>query len=143
MKSFPKNKITKKCLRQQIITFAKFKNVKNVYFNNHAKFIKGSYNSSDQTIFLSNTETKQSMLCTFFHELSHHLAVEQHKWLDYHYDRGITTSIEMFEIENGIDKIAKKLWNEHVNITQWGKYKYAYPKTQKKLLTKWLINYHK
>ena len=130
-------------MRKQIILFAKNQNVKKVHFNNNAKFIKGSYNSVDQTIFLSNNETKQSMLCTFFHELSHHLAVEQNKWLDYHYDIGNTTSSEMFEIENNIDKIAKKLWNEHVNAKQWGKYKYAYPKTQKKSLTAWLTNYYK
>lgn len=142
MKSFCNNTVSKEKLRKIIVAFAKSKNVNRVYFNNTAKFIKGSYNATMQTMFLSNKESKQSMLCAFFHELSHHLAVKQKKWLNYHYHVKNSSTLQMFKVENGIDKIAKKLWNKHVDIKQWGKYKYTYPKTQKKSLMRWLKNYY-
>ena len=141
MKLFLKNRITKKSLRKQIIDFAKSKKVKGVYFNNKAKHIKGSYSPDDQTIFLSNKETKASMLRTFFHELSHHMAIKQKKWLTYHFDKKELSSKKMFDAENGVDKIAKNLWNKYVDSRQWGKYKYSYPKMQKRALIKWLSEY--
>lgn len=129
-------------MRKLIIVFAKKQSVKRVYFSSLAKFIKGSYNPIEKTVFLSNKETKQSMLFTFFHELSHHVAVKRKRWLKYHYNAPDNTTLQMFKAENGIDKIAKKLWNKYVDIKQWGKYKYVYPKSQKKTLMKWLKNYY-
>jgi hypothetical protein len=48
-----------------------------------------------------------------------------------------------FNIENQIDKIASSLWNKYVNTKKWGRYKFSYPKSDKKYLTQWLMQYHK
>jgi len=46
----------------------------------------------------------------------------------------------MFKIENRIDQIAKKLWNKYVDLNQWGKYNFAYPKIRKTQIMNHIIN---
>lgn len=129
--------LTKKQLRKQIIKFAKLQNVNRVVFNNKSRFLLGSYCAIKNNIFLNNLQTKKSMVLTFFHELGHHYAVEHKLWENYHYDKKDFTAKQMFDIENKIDKIAKQLWNQFVDIKIWGKYKYVYPVTSKRISIKW------
>jgi hypothetical protein len=63
------------------------------------------------------------------------------KWKSYHYCMVSAMSTEkVFNIENGIDKMGKKLWSKYVASKQWGKYKYSYPKSQKKYIINNFLN---
>ena len=130
--------LTKKALRKQIKDFALSRNVKCVVFNSKSKDLNGTYTTPSKVIFINNRQTKHSLLATFFHELAHHTAVERRWWKSFHYDLKLFTPEQTFFIENKIDKLAKKLWNAHVNMRHWGKYTYAYPKTRKTQLTTWI-----
>ena len=46
----------------------------------------------------------------------------------------------VFDIENKIDRIGEKLWYKYVDIRQWGRYKFAYPKSQKNNIIKNFFN---
>lgn len=133
---FDTNRLTKKELRFQICAFAKQVGVKKVVFNNKAKYVCGTFNPTNNTIFISLKQTKKQMLHTLFHELGHHYAVLKKKWVKYHFNLYKAPSAELyFSIENKIEKIAKSLWNENVDKKRWGNYKYFYLKSRKKELT--------
>lgn len=136
-KIFDNNALTKKQLRKELIEFAAEQRVKKVVFNSKSKRLLGSYIASKKIIFLNNLQTKKSMLLTFFHELAHHHAVIHKKWRNFHYDKKKFTAKQTFNIENKIDKIAKKLWNNYVDVKAWGKYKFVYPVSSKHVLVKW------
>ena len=136
-------KLGKKELRLKIKEFAKSQQVNRVICSKKATFIKGSYSPHTNTIFLCSALTKKTMLCTFFHELSHHIASKQEEWLNYHFDLELYSTDKIFLLENKIDKIAKQLWNEHVNILTWGKYQYSYPVRDKQVLLSWIKQHMK
>jgi hypothetical protein len=141
VKTFDTYTITKKQLRKQICEFAKSLGVKRVVFSNKGIYVKGTYNAFNNIMYLDTNQTKLEMLHAFFHELGHHTAVLKHKWNEYHHCTVPSMrSSEIFKIENGIDKIGKALWNKHVNIKEWGKYKYSYPKAQKNNIINNFIN---
>lgn len=137
LKKFDK-KCTKKVLRHHMCVFAKCYGVKKVIFNKLAKYIFGSYNSSNATMFISLNQTKRNMLATFFHELAHFEAVYNNLWLDYHANTNTTnyTAEEKFLIENNIDKIANALWNKYTSRNTWGAYLYSYKIKDKRFYTK-------
>jgi Zn-dependent peptidase ImmA (M78 family) len=143
MKLFSNTRVTKKQLRQLMGFVAVEHKVKNISFNNQTKKVGGLYDPKKKSIFINNKQTKKAMLFVFFHELAHHVAVQQKKWLHYH--NGLIENIspdEQFAIENQIDKIAKKLWSKYVVAKMWGKYKFIYPKADKIALTAWLADYY-
>jgi len=142
MKLFDNKSLSKRELRKIICVFAKTQGVIRVTYNNKNKQVSGTYNAENKTIFIGTKLTKYELLSTFFHELAHHTAVKKKKWLKYHFDPACPSisSIRKFYIENNIDKMAKTLWNKYVDLRVWGKYKYGYPKTEKKMLTRWLSN---
>jgi len=143
MKIFDTSRINKKILRQFICLVAKEHKVSRVSFNNQAKNVAGLYDFTKNSIFLNNKQTKKRLLCVFFHELAHHEAVMNNVWIDYHSGNMEDISpLHQFNIENQIDKIASSLWNKYVNTKKWGKYKFSYPKSNKKHLTTWLNHYH-
>lgn len=114
-----------------------------VSFNDQAKKIGGLYDFEKRSIFINNKQTKKRLLSVFFHELAHHEAVLNDIWTDYHAgNMDDITPLHQFNIENQIDKIANSLWNKYVNTKKWGKYKFSYPKSDKKNLTQWLTQYH-
>lgn len=131
MKFFSK-KITLKQLRELICKFAKEKNVKKVIFNKQGKRVCGTYNATTNILYINLKQTKHKILCTFFHELAHHNAVQQKKWQNYHFNLKHISKNTIYKIENKIDRIGNKLWNKHVYLKQWGKYKYFYPKSEEK-----------
>ncbi len=140
MKLFANNKITKRDLRKQICSMAKESGVKKVSFNNKAKYVMGTYNALNDVIYIDVKQNKRDMLLTFFHEMGHFTAVKKKKWLVYHFDphTSLISHDEKFKIENKIDKIAKQLWNKHVDTKIWGKYKYGYPLVDKRDSVNWL-----
>ncbi len=116
--------------------------VNKIYFNNQSTRVDGSYNFSTSNIFINNKQQKLMMMFVFFHELAHHVAVQQKRWIGYHAGTDVNISPEMqFDIENKIDIIAKTLWIKHVDIKSWGSYKFRYPKSKKTQLSAWLANY--
>ena len=140
MKLFNTSRITKTQLRKLICKTAKEFGVKTVAFNRNAKYVRGTYNAFTKTLYLSLNQTKKDFLGAFFHELGHHFAVEANCFKAYHFNLIPAIDVEqMFEIENSIDKIAKTLWNKHVNVTSWGKYNFAYPKINKKNIMNHII----
>lgn len=142
MKTFTDSKLAAKELRRLICLTAKSKGINRVVYNNRAKEVGGTYNASNKNIFLALSTDNKEMLTCFFHELGHHVAVQEGMWVAYHFSEECReTPEQQFEIENHIDKIAKKLWNELVDIKRWGRYKYSYPKTLKRQLTAWLSKY--
>ena len=144
MKVFDSCRITKKLLRQFICIIAKEHKVSRVSFNDQAKRVGGLYDFHKKSIFINNKQTKKSLLHVFFHELAHHEAVMNDIWTDYHAGNMEDISpMLQFNIENQIDKIASSLWNKYVNTKKWGRYKFSYPKSDKKYLTQWLMQYHK
>lgn len=137
MKVFNTKKITRRQLRQKICAFAKANKINKVIFSNRAKKVSGTYNASTKNIYISLNQNKKEMLLTFFHELGHHQATIQNKWKKYHYGLYKYMYIDtVFDIENKIDRIGKKLWNKYVYLKQWGKYNYFYPKKHKNLYMK-------
>jgi len=134
VKAFNTKKTTKEQLRKSICSFGKKDGVNRVTFNSTGKKVSGSYHSYKKNIYINMDATKQHMLRTFFHELAHHVAASQNKWKSYHFNLIDEIDAElMYSIENKIDKMAQTLWYKNVNLTQWGKYKYFYPKSQKNL----------
>ena len=131
-KTFIHGRITKKKLEDIIRLTAKKYGVQRVIFNNNAKYIRGSYSVNTKTIYIGKNQTKKDILITFFHELSHHVAVKTNKWKKYHLGLcNYMTLEEIFYIENQIDKQANKIWNKEVSCKVWGQYKYCYPKSKK------------
>ena len=144
MKVFNNFKITKKMLRQFICIIAREHKVSRVSFNNQAKLIEGLYDFKKRSIFINNKQPKKRLLQVFFHELAHHESVLNGIWTDYHSGNMEDISpMFQFNIENQIDKMATSLWNKYVNTKKWGQYKFSYPKSNKKYLTEWLMQYHK
>lgn len=134
-KVFVKRHVSKKELRKLICSFAKQVGINKVVFNNKGIHVKGTYNYRNKNIYIDTQQTLAETLCTFFHELGHHTAVAKNKWSNYHLGLSPNMSMyQVFKIENKIDKIAKTLWYKYVDVTKWGKYKYAYPKAQMKIL---------
>lgn len=144
MKLFLNKDDTKQELRKLMKILAINLSVKNICFNNQAKKLSGYYHYDKNLIFINNKQSKKNMLQTFFHELAHHCSTtQQEEHAKYH--KGISKKIEptkAFCIENKTDKLASALWKKHVDTTSWGKYNFAYPKSQKKQLTKWLDQYY-
>ena len=141
MKFFKNNKNTKKQLRLLLCNFARRAGVARVVFNSNAKRVNGTYNSGTNILYISNKQTKKQMLITLFHELGHHWAVQKNKWKKYHFGSNKTISYsEAFDIENKIDQIGEKLWNNYVDIKQWGRYKYSYLKKEKSFIIKNFIS---
>jgi hypothetical protein len=138
-------KPSKKELRKTICCFAKSYGVKRVVFNNRAKYINGSFNSTNCVIFISTTLCKKDTLSTFFHELGHFEAVKNGMWNEYHANvhTNAYTAEEKFYIEHGIDKIAMGLWNKYVNTKVWGKYTYTYKLKNKRYFVEWFNNEQK
>lgn len=133
VKFFLNKKLTKVQLRQDICTFAKRVGVNRVIFNNNGKGVCGTYNSHKKNIYICLNQTKQQMLRTFFHELGHHEAVKKNKWTSFHFNLIDNIQVDiLFNIENKIDQIGKKLWYKYVDTKQWGMYKYFYPKSHMK-----------
>jgi hypothetical protein len=141
MKIFFTSKVNKPQLREMICKTAKTFGVKRTIFNNKGKYVRGTYNPLNNNIYLCLNQTKKDLLNAFFHELGHHFAVKNNRWKVYHFNLVSSMTVErMFRIENRIDRIAKKLWNKYVDLNQWGKYKYAYPKANKKQIMNHIIN---
>tara|TARA_R110000868_G_scaffold103681_17_gene285391 strand:+ start:622 stop:984 length:363 start_codon:yes stop_codon:yes gene_type:complete len=116
--------------------------VRKVTFSKRAKYVAGTYNCDKQVIFIDMKQNRRNILLTFFHELAHHVAYSKGKWLEYHNNATtlLISASAKFDIENRIDKLAKKLWLLHVDVKQWGKYKYGYPKSQSKKITRWITD---
>jgi hypothetical protein len=139
MKTFCRENLSKVQLRKRISITAKQFGVNKLIFSSTGKYVRGTYNPFNNNIFLDLKQTKKDLLNTFFHELGHHVAVKNKRWNVYHFNLAPTMTIErMFRIENKIDKIAKKLWNKYVDLKQWGKYNYAYPKARKKQIMNYI-----
>jgi Zn-dependent peptidase ImmA (M78 family) len=142
MKLFVDSKLSKKQIRFLMSLVALEYKVNKIYFNNQSTRVDGSYNFSTSNIFINNKQQRLTMMFVFFHELAHHVAVQQKKWLAYHAGADVNISPEMqFDIENKVDIIAKTLWIKHVDIKSWGSYKFRYPKSKKTQLSAWLANY--
>lgn len=134
-KIFNTTKATKQMLRRTICDTAKEFGVKRVVFSDRSKYVNGTYNAFTKVLYLNSRLTKSQMLNVFFHELGHHFAVKTNKWKNYHFNLVPFFKYEdIFKIENGVDQIAKKLWDKYVNQKNWGKYKYSYPKSKKKTI---------
>jgi hypothetical protein len=132
MKFFSCKRLTKKQLRSEICKFAKEAGVKKVIFNATGRKVSGTYHSRVKHLYISLNQTKQQMLRTFFHEMGHHEAVLNNMWTSFHFNLVSTIRVDvLFDIENNIDQIGKKLWNKNVDSKQWGMYKYFYPKRDK------------
>jgi Zn-dependent peptidase ImmA (M78 family) len=143
MKIFVDTNLTKKEMRFLMKIISREYKVRELYFNNQSRVVDGLYNFTNSSIFINNKQTKKSMLRVFFHELAHHVAVKQNKWISYHNGSSTTLqSDEQFSIENKIDILARTLWFKHVNIKAWGNYKFVYPKAKKQELSKWLDRYN-
>lgn len=140
-KFFNRSSISKRQLRELIRSFAYDMEVNKVMFNKKAVNISGSYNYHKKTIFIDSKQNRKEILLTFFHELAHHVAsTKKKRWLKYH-KNAATPSISAsakFLIENKIDRLAKKLWFEHVNVKAWGRYKFGYPRSNRKNITEWI-----
>lgn len=132
--------LTYKKLRKLIVDTAKQFGVSRVCFNNRGVHVRGTYNCISKVLYLDLKQDKKELLNTFFHELGHHQAVKNKKWLKYHEESlSAMTADKIFYVENKIDGIAKKLWNKYVDIKTWGRYKYFYPKIQKNIIMKTLF----
>ena len=141
MKVFFTTKVNKPQLREIICETAKKFGVNKIIFNNKGKYVRGTYNPLNNNIYLNLKQTKKELLNAFFHELGHHFAVKNNRWKVYHFNLVPSMAVErIFRIENKIDRIAKKLWNKYVDLNQWGKYKYAYPKANKKQIMNHISN---
>jgi hypothetical protein len=141
MKIFFTSKVNKKQLRELICETAKRFGVKRTAFNRKAKNVRGTYNPFTGVLYLSLNQTKKELLNVFFHELGHHFAVKNNRWKVYHFNLAPLMTIErVFKIENRIDQNAKKLWNKYVDLNQWGKYNFAYPKSKKKQIMNHIAN---
>jgi Zn-dependent peptidase ImmA (M78 family) len=140
MKVFNNNNLPKRDLRTVICLLSTLYGVNKVTFNNKSKQLAGTYNAHNKNIFIDSKQPRRRILLTFFHELSHHIAVEKRLWMKYHLDPGtpLISPQAKFKIENKIDQMASKLWNKHVDRKAWGKYEYGYPQSDKKSLTAWL-----
>lgn len=136
---FDTKRLTKKQLREQICFFAKQTGVSKVIFNDKAKYVSGTFNGITNIMYISLNLTKKQMLCTLFHELGHFHAIQQRKWIKYHFNLYKTPNVNtFFSIENKIEKISKKLWDQNVSRKQWGNYKYFYLKSKQKEIIKTL-----
>ena len=131
MKFFNTKTLTKKELRKSICAFAKEAGVNKVIFNASGRNVSGTYHSHQKYLYLNLKQTKQQMLRTFFHELGHHEAATNNKWVGFHFKFKKMKIETIFNIENKIDQIGKKLWYKNVDLKQWGMYKYFYPKSSK------------
>jgi len=141
MKIFFTSRLNKTQLREIICDTARRFGVKKIAFNKNAKYVRGTYNPFNGVLYLSLKQTKKELLNAFFHELGHHFAVKHNRWKAYHFNLVASMEVErMFKIENKIDRTAKKLWNKYVDLNQWGKYNFAYPKAKKKQIMKHIIN---
>jgi len=140
MKLFTTSKITRKELQKLICQTARNFGVVRVAFNKNGKYVRGTYNAFTNILYLNLKQTKRDLLTAFFHELGHHFAVKNNRWKAYHFNLVPLMEVErIFKIENRIDKTAKKLWNKYVNLKQWGKYNFAYPKANKKQIMNHII----
>jgi hypothetical protein len=140
-KIFDRYSISHKDLRALIVDFAKSLGVKRVTFSNKARYVRGTYNAFTGSLFLDLTQTNIELLHTFFHELGHHMAVKQNRMMGYHYCTVPSMTFDqIFKAENKVDRIGEKLWYKYVDVAQWGKYKYSYPKSQKTNIIKNFLN---
>ncbi len=139
-KAFYSVRQSKQQLQDQMVVTAKQVGVKKVAFNTQAKKVRGTYNAFTGVLFVCLKQTKKDVLNTFFHELGHHYAVKSKKWNKYHFNLVSEMDVnKIFDIENGVDKIANKLWNKFVNTKQWGKYRFVYSQKQKNYIIRQLI----
>lgn len=140
-KFFVDKNLTQEQLKNLIRTTATKQGVKRVIFSDKAKKVRGTYNAFTGCMFLCTNQSKKDLLETFFHELGHHTAVKQNKWKKYHFCLCKYITLDnMFYIENKIDQIGQTYWNKMVDIKQWGRYNYCYPKSKKSQIIKQLTN---
>lgn len=135
---------TKKKLRETMCRLASDLGVKQMRFGHKSKQIDGSYNITKSCLYINGKLKKKRLILAFFHELSHHIASSQNKWLCYHKNAAtpLLSPVKKFQIENKIDKLAQKLWFKYVNTKAWGFYKYGYPKIHKKYIVEWIAEYY-
>jgi Zn-dependent peptidase ImmA (M78 family) len=143
MKIFIDETLPKKQLRYLMHLVAVEHKINQLSFNSRATNLGGSYNITNNGIFINNKQRKKTMLCVFFHELAHHVAVQRKKWMSYHEGTNLDIApSKQFDIENKIDIIAKSLWLKYVDTKKWGKYQFSYPKSKKGQLSAWLADYN-
>ena len=129
--------LTHKQLRQAIIKISKRLGVNKISFNKTGKKLRGSYECVNRNIYINLKQTKKDILMTFFHELGHHMSIKRNRWVKYHHERlSAISPAKIFFMENKIDKVADELWRKYVCYKIWGRYKYAYPKSQKQSIIK-------
>lgn len=140
-KFFRTTNVSRKRLRTLCCKFAKSLGVKRIIFNDRGKYVKGTYNCFNKIMYINTDQSNNEILQAVFHELGHHQAILEEKWIDYHFNEIKEMSGEdIFEIENGIDQLAEKLWAKYVDCKVWGRYKYAYPRSQKTQIINEFIN---
>jgi len=137
MKTFVTKNITKETIKHLIRTMSIESGVKRVVFGN-SLYVDGTYSPDSKTIFIDKTLNKKDTLCAFFHELAHHVAIKNKKWMVYHRNPSthLLSAKKKFYIENSIDKLANKLWRKYVAKNVWGNYKYGYPIMNKNYMVK-------
>lgn len=92
-----------------------------------------------QKITINSKNTKKGMLTATFHELGHIYCVRKGIYKEFHYTDKKHTPNQVFRIENGVEKIAKKLWDTAGMRKKFGQYIYYYTKDRKPEIIDWII----
>jgi Zn-dependent peptidase ImmA (M78 family) len=124
--------ITIKVLRE----ICKKQNVK-VVFRNFTDDYFGKCDLDGKTIYINKKSNKKDMAVTVYHELAHVYCIKNQMWPEFHSNDKISAK-KVFFVENKIEWIAKRMWDQDGMRKYFGQFEFYYSKKNKKEAMNWI-----
>lgn len=111
-------------------------NVK-VIFQNFSDDYFGKCDLDGKTIYINKKCSKKDMAVTAYHELAHVYCIINQMWPKFHSNDKISVK-KIFFVENKIEWIAKRLWDQDGMRKYFGQFEFYYSKKNKKEALNWI-----
>lgn len=121
-------KLLKKVCKKQNIK-AIFRRFKDDYY--------GKCDLDGKTIHININANRKDIAVTVYHELAHAYCIRNKMWVEFHSNQDLSTK-KIFFIENKIEWIAKKMWDQDGMRKYFGQFEFYYSKKNKKEALKWI-----
>jgi hypothetical protein len=110
-----------------------------VIFRNFTDDYFGKCDLDGKTIYVNKKNSRKDMAVTVYHELAHVYCIRNRMWPEFHSDSKISVK-KVFFVENKIEWIAKKMWDEDGMRKYFGQFEFYYSKRNKKEALKWITH---
>jgi hypothetical protein len=97
----------------------------------------GKCDQDGRTVHINTEANAKDIAITVFHELAHVHCIRNGMWKEFH-DGSFFSAKKIFFIENKVEWIAKKMWDDHNMRKYFGQFQFYYSKRNKKEAMQWI-----